>query len=50
MRDGDRILIDIPNRGINLLVSDEALAARRAEQDAKGWKPVENRHARSAPH
>ena len=25
---------------INLLVSDEELAKRRAEQDAKGWKPV----------
>ena len=43
VREGDRILIDIPNRGINLQVSDEELAARRAEQDAKGWKPVEVR-------
>jgi dihydroxy-acid dehydratase len=43
VRDGDRILIDIPNRGINLLVSDEELAARRAEQDAKGWKPAQPR-------
>ncbi len=43
VRDGDKILIDIPNRGINLLISDEALASRRAEQDAKGWKPVEVR-------
>jgi dihydroxy-acid dehydratase len=31
VRDGDRIRIDIPNRGIELLVSDEELAARRAE-------------------
>ncbi len=40
VRDGDRIRIDIPNRTIDLLVSDEELAARRAEQDAKGWKPA----------
>lgn len=43
VREGDRILIDIPNRSINLLISDEELALRRAEQDAKGWKPVEVR-------
>jgi dihydroxy-acid dehydratase len=43
VRDGDRILIDIPNRSINLLVTDEELAARRTEQDAKGWKPAQPR-------
>ncbi|UYB52749.1 dihydroxy-acid dehydratase [Xanthomonas sp. AM6] len=43
VRDGDRILIDIPNRSINLLVDDAELAARRAAQDAQGWKPVEVR-------
>jgi len=43
VRDGDRIRIDIPARSIDLLVSDEALAARRAEQDAKGWKPAQPR-------
>ncbi len=43
MRDGDRIRIDIPNRTINVLVSDEELAQRRAEQDAKGWKPAQPR-------
>lgn len=26
-----------------MLVSDEELAKRRAEQDAKGWKPIEAR-------
>ncbi|MFD0357341.1 dihydroxy-acid dehydratase [Streptomyces sp. NPDC127110] len=31
VRDGDRIRIDIPNRSIELLVSDEELAARHAE-------------------
>jgi len=43
VRDGDRILIDIPNRGINLLVSEQELATRRVEQDARGWKPAEAR-------
>ncbi|MCF4996101.1 dihydroxy-acid dehydratase [Pseudomonas syringae] len=43
VKDGDKVLIDIPNRSINLLVSDEEMAARRAEQDKKGWKPVEVR-------
>ncbi|MDR3369568.1 dihydroxy-acid dehydratase [Rhodoferax sp.] len=43
VRDGDRIRIDIPNRSINVLVSDEELARRRAEQDAKGWKPAKSR-------
>ncbi|MDR7332692.1 dihydroxy-acid dehydratase [Roseateles asaccharophilus] len=43
VRNGDRIRIDIPNRTIDVLLSDEELAARRAEQDAKGWKPVEAR-------
>lgn len=37
---GDRILIDIPNRTINVLLSEEELARRRAQQDAKGWAPA----------
>jgi len=40
VRDGDKVLIDIPQRSINLLVSDEELAHRRIEQDKKGWKPA----------
>jgi dihydroxy-acid dehydratase len=40
VRNGDRIRIDIPKRSINVLVSDEELARRRVEQDAKGWKPA----------
>ncbi len=43
VRNGDRILIDIPKRSINVLLSDEELAKRRAEQDAKGWKPAQPR-------
>ena len=43
VRNGDRIRIDIPNRSIHVLLSDEELAARRSEQDAKGWKPAQPR-------
>lgn len=43
VRNGDRIRIDIPARRIDLLLDDAALAARRAEQDALGWKPREAR-------
>ncbi|GLQ33158.1 dihydroxy-acid dehydratase [Litoribrevibacter albus] len=46
LKDGDPIVIDIPNRGINVELSDEELAARRAEQDKKGWKPAEDRPRR----
>jgi dihydroxy-acid dehydratase len=43
VRNGDTIAIDIPNRTISLLVSEDELAARRAEQDALGWKPASPR-------
>jgi dihydroxy-acid dehydratase len=43
VREGDIIDIDIPNRTIKLRVDEATLATRRAEQDAKGWKPVEMR-------
>jgi len=43
VQNGDRIKIDIPNRSINVLLSDEELAERRKVQDEKGWKPVEAR-------
>ncbi|GLS12698.1 dihydroxy-acid dehydratase [Hydrogenophaga electricum] len=43
VRTGDRIRIDIPSRTINVLLSDDELARRRTEQDAKGWKPAEPR-------
>jgi dihydroxy-acid dehydratase len=35
--------IDIPGRTISLRVSEAELAKRRAEQDAKGWKPASPR-------
>ncbi len=43
IEDGDTIHIDIPNRSINLAISDDDLASRRAAMEAKGkdaWKPV----------
>ena len=43
---GDTIRIDIPNRSIDVLVSDEVLAQRRQEMEAKGragWKPLVDR-------
>lgn len=43
VRNGDRIRIDIPNRTIDVLLSDEELAARRVEQDKLGWKPAQPR-------
>ncbi len=43
VQDGDMIRIDIPNRTIDVLVSDEELATRRAAQDAAGWKPAKER-------
>ena len=43
VRSGDRIRIDIPNRTINVLLSDEELALRRAAQDKAGWKPAQPR-------
>ncbi|ENS5638247.1 dihydroxy-acid dehydratase [Vibrio cholerae] len=41
VRSGDSIAIDIPNRSITLEVSESELAARRAEQDKLGWKPLD---------
>lgn len=43
VREGDMIDIDIPNRTISLRLDEAELASRRAEQDAKGWKPTEVR-------
>jgi len=43
VEEGDIIEIDIPNRTINLAVSDEVLARRRAAMEAKGdaaWQPA----------
>ncbi|MET0013147.1 MAG: dihydroxy-acid dehydratase [Sedimenticola sp.] len=43
VEEGDLIEIDIPNRGINVAVSDEELASRRNAMESKGdaaWQPV----------
>jgi len=43
VEEGDRIEIDIPNRKINLAVSDEEMQRRRDAMNAKGtaaWKPA----------
>lgn len=43
---GDTIEINIPNRSINVKLSDEELAARRAAMEAKGdkaWQPIAQR-------
>jgi dihydroxy-acid dehydratase len=43
VREGDTIEIDIPNRSITLLVSDDELTQRRHDQDQLGWKPAHPR-------
>ncbi|MBJ6138396.1 dihydroxy-acid dehydratase [Marinobacter litoralis] len=43
IEDGDTILIDIPNRSINVQLSDEELSERRSKRDAIGWKPAQPR-------
>jgi len=43
IEEGDRVVIDIPARVIRVDVSDEVLAQRRTDMDARGgdaWKPV----------
>jgi dihydroxy-acid dehydratase len=43
IEEGDLVRIDIPQRAINVLVSDEVLAERRSKMEAKGakaYKPV----------
>ena len=39
IENGDTILINIPERSINLQVSNEELDKRRKDRDARGWKP-----------
>ncbi|WP_169568829.1 dihydroxy-acid dehydratase [Sneathiella limimaris] len=46
VQEGDTIEIDIPNRTINLAITDAEMDARRAAMEAKGadaWKPTEKR-------
>ncbi|MEL7894518.1 dihydroxy-acid dehydratase [Vreelandella neptunia] len=49
---GDLIRIDIPNRAINVKLTDAELAARREAMEAKGataWKPAEQRPRKITP-
>lgn len=40
---GDTIEIDIPNRTINVALSEKELESRRTARDKKGWQPEEKR-------
>lgn len=40
---GDTIEIDIPNRTINVALSEKELGSRRTARDKKGWQPEEKR-------
>ena len=52
VEEGDTIEIDIPNRTINVAISDDELASRRVAMEAKetaAWKPVaRERHVSAA--
>ena len=49
IRNGDIIKIDIPNRAIDVLLSDKELKKRREQQDSVGWQPVEDRPRKVTP-
>ncbi|WP_020681320.1 dihydroxy-acid dehydratase [Marinobacterium rhizophilum] len=49
IEDGDRIVIDIPKRSINIDIADTELAARRSRMEARGdlaWRPAGERARR----
>jgi dihydroxy-acid dehydratase len=51
LHDGDPLEIDVPNRKINVLLSDEELAERRRKMDAlgeAGWLPKRDRQVSQA--
>ncbi len=51
IEEGDVIEIDIPNRSINLVIEESALARRRAAMEARGdraWKPANRQRSVSA--
>jgi dihydroxy-acid dehydratase len=43
VKQGDIIEIDIPNRAINVALTEQQLEKRRREQDKKGWHPEHKR-------
>jgi len=51
VKNGDIIEIDIPNRSINIGITDDELASRRKEMESKGslaWKPLNRQRVVSA--
>ena len=51
LEEGDTIRFDIPNRGIEVRISDEELAARRQRMEERGadaWKPTDRQRPVSA--
>ena len=51
VEEGDTIEIDIPNRRIQLVITDQGLAKRRATMEARGdaaWQPVDRERVVSA--
>jgi dihydroxy-acid dehydratase len=51
VEDGDRIVIDIPNRSISLDVPEQELARRRSAMDTRGekaWQPLDRKRTVSA--
>jgi dihydroxy-acid dehydratase len=51
VEEGDRILIDIPERKIDVLVDDRTLAKRREAAEARGrdaFRPNRERHVSTA--
>ncbi len=51
IEEGDRVRIDIPGRKLELMVSEQELAARRERMEARGpdaWKPTRERKVSTA--
>ncbi len=46
VEEGDKIKMNIPNRSINVLISDKELQSRRDKQDILGWKPLKYAHVK----
>ncbi|MBO4778807.1 MAG: dihydroxy-acid dehydratase, partial [Bacteroidales bacterium] len=49
VRDGDSILFDIPNRKVELLISDQEMEKRRTEELAKGKNAFKPNRERFVP-
>ena len=49
VKTGDKILIDIPNRKIDMLISDEEMAARRADKTSWAGSLSKSVHVKCLP-